>query len=614
MLLIGVLQRDNLEEQTLLLKRRIAALEGDGQPASGPKTEPSSDIALQKRWLHPDVANHLTPDPFDLIAGDAIQGGTLTRWLGEDVKGWNPITVIDANARKCTIPYILEPLGDYHFQNPDKFAPRLAERVEVTDDFREYTIYLRQGVTWHRPAVDWSNPRYDWLKPEREFTAEDVKFTLDLYLNPQVQAGHWRNYYQDVASCRIIDDHTVVIRWKKRMFESVAFTLLLRPIPKFLYAHDETGTPFPEETLGLSFNEHWYNQSTIGTGPYTFVSWEPGASVKLTRNEAYWGEQPPIKDLVFRIARDAHASVRYLKSRKIDYGYLFSPADYRAEILEGRPDSPFKDGRIQHGFYDRLSYTFIGWNLFNPLFKDKRVRRAMTMCLDRQSILKNIFLGLGVVITGPFYYKSPYYDPKIQPIPYDPQGAIALLKEAGWDDSDGDGLLDKHIQGEKVDFAFTLLINTGKDHWRDVAALFKEALYAIGVHMTVKEVDWPVLQKLRDERDFDCFLGAWGLFWFTDPFGVWHSSQADLQQSSNFIGFKNPAADQIIETLRQTFDVEKRIALSRTLHRIIHEEQPYTFLFTRPRIAAWWHTVRRVVFSPILPQDGSIPWYLDPNN
>jgi peptide/nickel transport system substrate-binding protein len=218
-------------------------------------------------------------------------------------------------------------------------------------------------------------------------------------------------------------------------------------------------------------------------------------------------------------------------------------------------------------------YSFIGWNQRRPFFSDRRVRKAMTMLLDRQSILENILFNRGRVVSGNFFYNSPDYDKAIEPWPYDPKEAAALLDEAGWTDSDGDGIRDR----DGVAFDFELTLTAGSRFGEQVGTILQESLSNAGIRMTIRPLDWALFNKLLDERAFDAVLMGWSHPVEADPFQVWHSSQ--MRKGSNFVGFQNHEADLIIEEGRVTFEKEKRVELYRRFHKIVHEEQPYTFLF-----------------------------------
>ncbi|MFU8806847.1 MAG: ABC transporter substrate-binding protein, partial [Bradymonadaceae bacterium] len=266
--------------------------------------------------------------------------------------------------------------------------------------------------------------------------------------------------------------------------------------------------------------------------------------------------------------------------------------------------------QLEHDTTDVFAYFYVGWNMDKPMFADQRVRLAMTHALNRQGIIDNVFNGLGAIQTGPFYYKHPAMDPSVEPYPFDLDKAKKLLEEAGWVDTNGDGVRDKVIDGKKVDFQFTLVAYNQPDV-RSYAAVFREDLRKIGVVMNPEFVEWPMMQRRMDEKNFDAFTGGWGLSWFNDPYQIWHSSQADIPKGSNRVGFRNDEADKIIETLRETFDADERQELLRQFHRIVHDVQPYTFFYARQSVAAWNPRLKNVVFQQIRPQAYSLPWYID---
>ena len=227
----------------------------------------------------------------------------------------------------------------------------------------------------------------------------------------------------------------------------------------------------------------------------------------------------------------------------------------------------------------------------------------MTHALNRQKIITEVWQGLGFVVTGGFHVDTPWYNKSIEPYPFDLEKAKALLEEAGWTDSDGDGIRDKSIKGERVRFEFSMLIYSSSQEYKTMADIFKEDLIKIGVRMNITPVDWPTMQKRMSDKDFGAFTGGWGLSWEVDPYQLWHSSQADIPKGSNMVGFRNKEADAIIETARVTFDIEERKKLFHRFHAIVHEEQPYTFFFTPKRVIAWNPSVHNLTIQKPRPQN-----------
>jgi peptide/nickel transport system substrate-binding protein len=195
------------------------------------------------------------------------------------------------------------------------------------------------------------------------------------------------------------------------------------------------------------------------------------------------------------------------------------------------------------------------------------------MLCNREKILNTVYYGQGRIISGPFFCNSPYYDKSIQPLPFSHELAKQKLAEAGWRDSDGDGILDRN--GKK--FVFTALQVSGNALQERILAIFKEDLAKVGIDMKIVPLEWPVYIDKLEKRQFEvCSLG-WSLPYESDPYQVWHSSQIS-GNGSNHIGFANAEADRLIEDIRKTLDTEKRIQLCHKLHKLLHEEQPYTFL------------------------------------
>lgn len=579
-----------------------------------------------RKYLHPEVENLLKPHDFEMTVTEADMNGTMIRPYGVgQIKGFNVLTENAADLAELWEGYCGESFARRMvWTNPDDWYGLLAERVEITDNNQEFTIYLKQGVLWHEPGgVDLGNPRYAWLRKEHYVTSKDVLFTFDMLMNPQVQNGFIKSYFEDLESWKAVDDHTVVLRWKKPYYNALDSTLSLPIIPEFLYAYDEEGEKYPEETVGINFNSHWYNsKGLVGTGPYRMVSYNPGGELRLERFEDYHGVRPAIKTVVWLLYDDPNLTLLKLKAHEVRVGGL-RPSQYHEEIKKYEDDpqmrrpanSPFWNGNIKHQRIPRMAFSYIGWNADKPLFADKRVRLAMTCAFNREAILQKVYHGLGKVVSGDNFILSPYYDQSIKPIEYDLDRTSQLLKESGWEDSDGDGLLDKDLSPEdasprRVPFVFTLLIGSGSPESESMAHIFQDDLLKIGVKMNIEAAEWSLMQQKMDEKDFDAFTGGWGLTWDVDPWQLWHSSEADKPKSSNRVGFRNAEADQIIETLRGTFDRDERIRLLHRFHAILHEEQPYTFFYAPESVVCWWDEVKRLVFAKVRPETLSLPWYV----
>jgi len=614
-------QLQSLGESSDRVAGRVDALRQSGWEPGAGRAGTSDEVTA--KILYPDRPNLLQTDDFSVANPDAPQDQTLVRgWASGDPNSFNPFSQNAADVSYGIEHYTLESLAKRaRWTDPARFVQGLAWRVSANEDFTEFIIYLRRGVKWHVPAgLDLSEPENAWLRGPHELTASDVVFTFDIARNPQLESV-WKSFFQEVESVEAIDDYTVRVKWQQSLYTNFLTTVGFAILPEFLWAYDQVGERFPEETLGVRINQHWYGHlGTVGTGPYRMTAYEPGARIRLERNEDYWGPKPAIKRLDYPIYTDPNRTLLMLKAHEVQAGGL-RPSEYRDEVLrwedepaESRPDSPFLDGRIQCTRMRRFAYSYLGWNADKALFSDARVRTAMTQAFNRQQIIDDIYLGLGEVAIGPFNPDTDFNDPNVPLLPFDLEAAAALLAEVGWIDSDDDGLLDRDTDGDGVrePFEFTLLLYANSPEYTALANIFKQDLLDIGVRMKIDAVEWSLMQKRMDEKQFDAFTGGWGMGWESDPYQIWHSSQADIPKGSNRVGFREPEVDRLILELRASFDPDERVALYREIHRRIADAQAYTFFRIPHAVYCWWSEVKGVMFPKVAPQIDSEPWWIDP--
>ncbi len=420
------------------------------------------------------------------------------------------------------------------------------------EDKLYYTFHLRQGVKWHDGTP---------------LTTKDFAFSFNTLKDPGIDCQPARNYYIDCEKLEALDDSTLRFTWRKLFngaFESSAgLTLLPEHIYKYASPND--------------FNTSAHNKEAFGTGPYKLKEWLPQQRIVLERNENYWGTKPNFKIVYFHIIKESAVRLQMLKNKKLDMSGLTPP-----QWKEDATKPPFGE---EHGLksfkqYD-LYYNYIGWNARLPKLADKRVRKALTMSINREKILHELLYDLGKVVSGTFYSNGPYNNPNIKPWPYDPEAAKKLFAEAGWTDHDGDGFLDKDGERLKLRILFPAASETGKKILVSVQADLKK----VGVDCELDPIEWAVFLNRIKKREFDAIMLGWSLGWDPDPYQLWHSSQA-AGEGSNHSYFVNAEADQIIEKLRRTFDFSERQKLCWRFHEIQHDEEPYTFMFNTMALAA----------------------------
>jgi peptide/nickel transport system substrate-binding protein len=311
-----------------------------------------------------------------------------------------------------------------------------------------------------------------------------------------------------------------------------------------------------------------YTRNPVGTGPFRFVQWDGGQKIVLEANDAYFEGRPNIDRFVYRVIPDSATQFLELKSGGVDSMGL-TPGQYKLQA-----GTPFFVRNFQRFRYPSFGYTYIGYNLRNPLFTDVRVRRALTHAINKEDIIKVVLMGLGRPCTGPFPPESWAYNPDVPDPAYDPARARALLADAGFAMGE-DGVLARP-DGSRL--SFTVMTNHGNDKRVKAAQIIKEQLRAVGVEINIKIVEWQAMLELIDRREFEAVMLGWALSRDPDLYEIWHSSKTGKREF-NFVSFANAEVDRLIVEGRQTFDLGRRAEVYRRIHEILAEEQPYTFLY-----------------------------------
>jgi peptide/nickel transport system substrate-binding protein len=473
-------------------------------------------------------------------------------WLIRNLEG-EPATLCDFLAsstwptRWIVVNNIFEPMIDYE---PDDFKFRgvLAEKFSISDDGLVIYFKLRDNICF---------------SDGHPITTNDVIFTFKTITDPNIDALQYANYFRDVDHYEKINDKEIKFYMKRVYFLSLGYLGGITIYPEHIYKYKNA----------REFNER--RGAPIGSGPYVFEKWDVGRQLVLRRNENYWGPKPKVKKIVFTFITNTTAELQALLSGQIDY--IRPVPDQYAEKSN---DENFKKKFYCLSYWDAANtgYFWIGWNEARPFFADKKVRLAMTYLIDREAIKEHILRNPEAQIpTGPFYIYGLQNDPNIKPWPYDPEKAKRLLDEAGWIDHDGDGIRDKN----GVPLRFKYMIAADMALHEQIAKLVKDAAAGAGIEVLLDPFEWSVFSQKVKDRDFDAVSMSWGGDLEQDPYQIWHSSQIE-NRGSNYVGFRNAEADALIEQARQTLDPDKRNALYHRFHRILHEEQPYTFIYTRP--------------------------------
>ncbi len=436
---------------------------------------------------------------------------------------------------------------------PAALTPHLERLLPLRREQPVIDFWLRKGVRFH---------------DGHPFTARDVVFTWRAILDPRNLSPRASDF-EPVETIEVVDPHHVRVVYK-RLFSPAIDAWTIGILPEHLL--NRAALEAEARARGLSgeavarfgMRDARFNRHPVGTGPFRFVSWTSDEEIVLRRFDGYWEGPPEYRDYVYRVLPDPFVQELEFRAGTIDiYGAQpHQVARYR------------RDPRYQP--FSRLGtgYTYIGYNLRQPLFQDVRVRKALGMAIDVDRIIRYLLYGEGERVTGPYPRTTPWYDPETPPLPYDPEGAKRLLEEAGWHPGP-DGIRVK--DGRRL--AFTLITNHGNAQRKAIGTLVQDAWRKIGVECHFQLFEWAVfLKDFINPGRFDACILGWSMGRDFDLYQLWHSSQTHPNQL-NFVGYANPEADRLMEELRRTYDEATQVRLARRLHRIIAADAPYTFLF-----------------------------------
>lgn len=632
-----------LKSDVFTVRTEVDKIHDEISKASFPRSENKPGDPPKPNEEKGAFENLLTEDPFyaktlpDMLGKDFIPHGIrkeATIGKPEHLHPFSNWSQIAAWNNMCTVS-----IAGQHFGIYETLSPDMATRMELREDDQgrpEYWIFLRKNVFWQPLRPD-QFAKDVVLAPtfleKHPVTAHDFKFYFDAIMNPRVQEAQavaLRTYYGDIQEIKVIDDYTLVVRWKtekvkdengeeklRMKYSSKSLTASLKPLASFVFQYFPDGTKIVQDDAdpetyrnnsvwAQNFSQHWAKNVIVSCGAWLFDSMTE-REIRFQRNHNHYDRYAVlVEGLEIKFKNSPDAIWEEFKSGSLDLDQL--PSNQIAEAERFMQSEPyFAQKKVGLGinrldFIDR-SYTYVGWNEANPLFKSKRVRQALTMAIDRKRIIDRYLNGMGVETTGTFFRYSPSYDPSIKPYPFDIHKAKAILEEEGWFDSDGDGIIDKMIDGKRVPFQFTLMYYVKNSTSKSIAEYIATTLKEVGILCKTNGVDIADLSASFDDKSFESILLAWALGSPPeDPNQLWHSSGAKEKGSSNAIGFANPEIDRLIEKLEYEYDPEKRIKLYHQFDTILYEESPYTFLYT-PKAALFYRVYLQNVFIPADRQD-----------
>jgi ABC-type transport system substrate-binding protein len=417
------------------------------------------------------------------------------------------------------------------------------------------------------------------------FDAEDVRFTYQAIMNPKNLSPRIADY-EPVKVVEVLDPLTVRIVYK-RLYSPALGTWGMGILPAHLLNSEALRQEAMRRGLDpekFTLRQSEFSRRPLGCGPFRFREWKSDQYIVLDRFEDYWEGLPNYKRYTFRIVPDLLTQEMEFYAGTVD-SYGVQP--HQVERLS-------KDPTYQSFTGLSFGYTYIGYNMRREPFKDRRVRKALGMAIDVDKIIKYVLYGQGEEITGPFLKQTDFYNHAIDPLPYDPEGALRLLAEAEWKKGP-DGWLEK--DGKRLQF--TLITNQGNNLRKAILSIAQDSWRKIGIDVRTDVLEWAVfIQERVNKLDFDDLILGWSMGIEPDLYQIWHSSQTGPNQL-NFVAFQNDEADDLIIKIRQEYNHDRQVQYCNRLHEIIAKEQPYTFLY----VGKWTAILdKRIVIKEVDPE------------
>jgi peptide/nickel transport system substrate-binding protein len=483
--------------------------------------------------------------------GAPRRGGTVvTGWTAEPA-GVNEIILPSSQPTHEMLfrmfLHLVEEQPDFD-KHPPTFAPQLAQSYDWSADHKTLTFHLREGVVWSDGVP---------------VTADDVRWTWQAQVSPYV-------VWEGATSKRSITDVEVVDPRTVRFHFSRVYAAQLLDANEGVVLPRHAWEKLPLAQWRKSGD--WFKQHLVVDGPFTIASWQPQQQVVLQRNERYYEKGLPRLDrVVMRIITSQSAGITQLLNGELDFLPQIAVGDVKR--VQSAP-------QVQLIAYWFNIYVAVGWNIENPLFQDPEVRRALTLGIDRKTIVETLLGPYGRVADSPVLTMVWAHDNSIKPWPYDPAEAKRILAARGWKDTDGDGVLDK---GGKP-FSFELITNSGNQLRADAMVMIQDQLKKIGVKAVPRQVEFNTLASQTTDGKFEAAIIGFTMDTSLDMTSNFHSKS--IAEGANYVRYRKPEMDRLLESAASQPDMLAERPYLNQIQQLVHREQPVTFLWESQRLTA----------------------------
>jgi peptide/nickel transport system substrate-binding protein len=496
-------------------------------------------------------------------SGGGERGATVVAGLRSDFSGFNSITNTAIYTTELINYALFTPLVQY--DEDLNVRPWLAESWDLEGD-TAVVFRLRGDVRWH---------------DGRAVTAEDVEFTFDVAKTPESASLLGSAFLAEVADAEVLDSLTIRFRFNRPHAQALE-DFWWAPMPKHLLAD----VP-PAELRNAPFN-----RNPVGSGPFRLAEWRANERVVLERNPDFpegLGGPSAAQRVIVRIVPEASTMLTELFTGGIHVDIDVNPD--QVPSIDQRGD----EVRL-HAFPGRTVY-YIGWNNARPPFDDVRVRRALALAVDRETIIDALLRGQGSLASSTLPPWHPLHPGDLPALTRDSAAAARLLDQAGWQDRDGDGIRE-NARGQPLQFT---LMSSDDALRRAVVEVLEAQFRRIGARAEVRVLEFQTMLQQHRGREFDAVFTNWVLDNFqvaSSPFALFHSSQADVPRSANRSGVRSRRLDALIDAGAAATDTDRQRSIWREFTEVLQDEQPVTFMFWLNELAASREQVQGVVMDP----------------
>ncbi len=456
------------------------------------------------------------------------------------------------------------------YDNKLNIVPRLAKKWEINPSRTEITFYLRKGVKFTDGV---------------ELTSKDVEYTYRCIFDPKNKLQDLAESFKDLKDIKCLDKYTIKFTFSQPQPFIMDYFVDSFILPEHIY-----------NTNKYSFHNNPANKKPVGTGPFKLVKWVKDREIVLEANKDYFAGRPYLDRIIYLKGGNFNIEFERLKRGEFDLVPISITAwKFKTEIPE------IRENFVKYKYYI-FAFYFVAWNVHKKPLNDRRVRLALAYLSDLERFNRLSFFGLYKVAVSPIHPQSKYFNRNLKPFPYDFNRAMNLLRDAGYVDRDGDGILEDK-DGTKLEI--TLLTQSLGGIFKKVPVYLQENFKKAGIKLNIDVVERGLFLKRLTHLDYGGVLYGWSISPTPTYIFPMFSSSSAYSYSLNINNYYNPDIEKLLKKLKMASDEKERINICYRIQNIIYKEQPYLFLFYPSALVLAHKRYRNLKPSPL----GMFKWY-----